>query len=220
MSKNFLVGLTFAATLVAFSSQTYAATINFDDQGFSGPSTFAAASLMSPTITIGSIDVTLDGGTFLGGATNLPGNSTVTYGTANFPSGGAVLTGAQNPITLSFSESITNFFVDVFNGMTVDASYEVSDNAGNSAVFTLPSNLSGGFQTIGFAATGDEIQIRGLSTLSFGSQFDFFIDNVSFNQPLPPDLVTPVPLPAALPFLAGGIGFLGLMGWRRKRAAA
>ncbi|MBG6177169.1 hypothetical protein IWQ55_004779 [Labrenzia sp. EL_208] len=29
-----------------------------------------------------------------------------------------------------------------------------------------------------------------------------------------------VPLPAALPFLAGGIGFLGLMGWRRKRTAA
>ena len=29
--------------------------------------------------------------------------------------------------------------------------------------------------------------------------------------------VTPVPLPAALPMFAGGIGLLGLLGWRRKR---
>lgn len=32
--------------------------------------------------------------------------------------------------------------------------------------------------------------------------------------------VTLVPVPAALPLLAGGLGVLGLMGWRRKRATA
>ncbi|MEM8797350.1 MAG: PEP-CTERM sorting domain-containing protein [Pseudomonadota bacterium] len=31
--------------------------------------------------------------------------------------------------------------------------------------------------------------------------------------------VTPVPLPAAFPLLAGGIGLLGFLTWRRKRAA-
>ncbi len=31
--------------------------------------------------------------------------------------------------------------------------------------------------------------------------------------------VTPVPLPAALPLLAGALGLFGLFGWRRKRAA-
>jgi len=30
----------------------------------------------------------------------------------------------------------------------------------------------------------------------------------------------PVPLPAALPLFAGGLGLLGLLGWRRKRLAA
>ncbi|MEM1045869.1 MAG: PEP-CTERM sorting domain-containing protein [Pseudomonadota bacterium] len=33
-------------------------------------------------------------------------------------------------------------------------------------------------------------------------------------------IVSPVPLPAALPLLAGGLGLIGLMGWRRKRRAA
>lgn len=32
--------------------------------------------------------------------------------------------------------------------------------------------------------------------------------------------VAPVPLPAALPLLAGALGFLGLVGWRRRRASA
>ena len=33
-------------------------------------------------------------------------------------------------------------------------------------------------------------------------------------------LTSPVPLPAAFPLFAGGLGLLGLLGWRRKRHAA
>ncbi len=34
------------------------------------------------------------------------------------------------------------------------------------------------------------------------------------------DSIAPVPVPAALPLLAGGLGLLGFMGWRRKRKAS
>ena len=32
--------------------------------------------------------------------------------------------------------------------------------------------------------------------------------------------LTAVPVPAAFPLLAGGLGLMGLLGWRRKRRAA
>jgi hypothetical protein len=41
----------------------------------------------------------------------------------------------------------------------------------------------------------------------------------SDNMGLVTDFLTPTPLPAALPLFAGGLGALGLLGWRRKRAA-
>lgn len=41
-----------------------------------------------------------------------------------------------------------------------------------------------------------------------------FIDSITYNA----STATPIPLPAALPLLAGAIGFAGLVGWRRGRA--
>ena len=33
------------------------------------------------------------------------------------------------------------------------------------------------------------------------------------------EVVAPVPLPAALPLLAAGLGAMGFMGWRRRKAS-
>jgi hypothetical protein len=40
------------------------------------------------------------------------------------------------------------------------------------------------------------------------------------NQSFTLDIINPIPIPAALPLFATGLGVLGLLGWRRKRNAA
>jgi hypothetical protein len=46
------------------------------------------------------------------------------------------------------------------------------------------------------------------------------VETVSFNYSTLNITPAPVPLPAALPLCATGLGTLGLLGWRRKRRAA
>jgi hypothetical protein len=43
---------------------------------------------------------------------------------------------------------------------------------------------------------------------------------VDFSIPIIPTTPSAVPLPAALPLFASGLGALGLLGWRRKKTAA
>lgn len=52
------------------------------------------------------------------------------------------------------------------------------------------------------------------------SNFGTFNVNFSSGTTFAIVSVAPVPLPAALPLLAGGLGLLGLLGWRRKRTIA
>ena len=198
---------------MATMSLANASIINFDDQGLTGPCCFPSTTAETLNLTIDGVDVTITGGAILAGTANLPGNTSATYGTADFLSGGL------NPITITFSTSITNFFLDVFNGNTVDVDYVVSDNAGNSAMFNLADNFSGGFETIGFAATGTVITILAMTPPQGACcAFDFFIDNIRFNEALPPDLGGEVPIPGALLLFGTGAAAFGAV--RRKRQAA
>jgi hypothetical protein len=192
--------------LAVLTGVASAITINFDDQGLTGPSVFAAAG-PAQTIDVATAagNVRFEGGVILDNTSSLPANQTALYGTAHF--GDPTLT---NPLTITFDNPITNFFLDVFNGLTVDIDYRVSDNAGNSAVFTLPPNLSGGKTTIGFAATGTIVSIEAISGLP---DFDFFIDNITFNEPLPPGIV---PEPATTLLLGGSLAALAV--FARKRS--
>ena len=203
----------FALLLLASSFHTAnAVLLNFDDQGYSGPGLFSQASPLTVTEVLDGVTVEVTGGTILTNTSFLPGNATSVYGTADFFSGGV------NPITVTFSENITNFFLDVFNGNTAPVEYLVSDNNGNSTQFLLPDNLSGGFETVGFAATGTVVTILALAPPPEACcDWDFFIDNINFNAPLPPDL-NPIPVPAA--FWLFGTFLVGLVGFNRRRKAA
>ncbi len=80
----------------------------------------------------------------------------------------------------------------------------VSNNAGSPNVTSHAFTVAGIFSHIGF---------RDISTTIAGTRSTDGFDIAAFS-------VTPVPLPAALPLLGGALGLMGLLGWRRKRAAA
>jgi hypothetical protein len=202
---------------VGQAGTTFAAVIDFET--LSGPSTFAAAgNAQTLTIATGIGPVMFGGGVILTNATNLSADETSIYGTAGNAAniGVTIGTGFTNPLTIIFPVPISNFFLDVLNGNTINVNYRVGDNSGNSANFLLMPNLSGGQKTIGFAAAGTIVTVAattGQST-STGQTWDFFIDNIHFNEALPPNLT---PEPADLTLV--GTGLAGFLLLRRVRRA-
>jgi hypothetical protein len=199
-----IVALAVGVGVIGIAPNVKAEVINFDDQGLSGPSTFAVASPSPQHLDIATSigNVQFDGGVILTNTTNLPANQTSVYGTANFG------TALSNPLTITFPSNITNFFLDVYNGLTTNIDYSVYDNLGNSATFNLAPNSSSGTTQIGFAAAGDVVFVQSITIPM--DVWDFFIDNIHFNEPLPP----PVPLPSTL--LLVGSGIAALAAARRK----
>jgi len=97
------------------------------------------------------------------------------------------------------------------------------DNFGMHSAFADPTGFSASFMDtngpgLGALDTTLALSVWGF-TLNSGtifSQENWFVDiQTSANGQ-----VSPVPLPAALPLFAGGLGLMGLMGWRKKRTAA
>jgi hypothetical protein len=213
--------LGFGLLLIGAMSETaYGTTIDFET--FTGPSTFAAAgnaTTLSIATVIGSVSVA--GGVILTNATNLPADETSIYGTAGNASNIGVTTGTGflNPLTITFPVPVTNFFLDVLNGNIINVDYHLADNAGHSADFLLTPNLNSGQKTIGFAATGNIITVgatTGQSTPT-GMTWDFFIDNIHFNEQLPG---SQVPEPATLTLTALGLAGAAIRRRRRSRSAS
>jgi hypothetical protein len=210
----------FLAALIGTVGSTTGAratVIDFEDQP-AGPSGFAATSgaqTLSYTLG-GGLTATFTGGVILTSETGQTTDNSNIYATCNFCGGGTF----ANPLVVTFSQAIQNFQIDILNAISGD--YEVSDNAGHTDFFNLPTT-GGSLQTVGFAATGTIVQIAYLNDAnsSFGAgNWDFAIDNVIFNQNTVGGNNSATPLPAALPLFATGLGALGLLARRRKRKAA
>jgi hypothetical protein len=165
--------------LFGLASSAPATIITLDAQGLTGPTTFGSATEHLDFQTFADeSDVQFDGGTVLTNTTFLPADQTSVYGT-HFAFN-------SNPITVTFSSPINDFFLNVLNGNTVNVTYHLQDNLGQSRDFTLFPNVSDGQVTIGFATVGTVITLTAMTPTD--PFFDFFIDNVTYNQPLPADL--------------------------------
>ncbi|RKF12380.1 hypothetical protein D6850_18075 [Roseovarius spongiae] len=98
----------------------------------------------------------------------------------------------------SFALDLINDNTDQLTGLAFDL-FLGTDPCGGYGVFEATCNaLLAGLDPDSFGVT-----VNSLGTLSA----DYTLSKS----------IVPVPLPAALPLMAGGLGLLGLMGWRRRR---
>jgi hypothetical protein len=203
------------ALLITHSAQAATAFITFDDLA-TGPDNFPAA-IPSPQ-TIIYPQATFSGGAVLGNATYFPAQGFATvpniYGTAWFGNNLAeTLTITINP---TFPTSEVNF--PLFNGVRFSQSYTVSafDSLNSLLVshqYFIPANGTDGFAMVDLLALG--IAKVTITPDGAPSDWDFVIDSVTLSQSL-----QPVPLPAALPLFASGVGALAFLARRRKKKIA
>ncbi len=208
MNKNkyLKIGIVALTTAVGSALPAFADVIDFDS--ITGPSLFASASPIPQTVVLDG--TTFSGGVVLTTTANLPVDQTSVYGSANFVSG------MSNPITISNPTGFDNFFFDLLNGQISPQDFLIQDNAGHSAEFdNIPSNLHSGAAVVGFASTGTQVTITDLTDgNNLNGSWDFFIDNVNFDVPLPPSLNAP-DVSSTASMMAGS--FLALVGFARRR---
>lgn len=125
---------------------------------------------------------------------------------------------------------------DAFAGTTAGTGATVGGIAGVGWEYVPGVSDFSGFNSTTFGADWPPLTTAGTFTLTIDdpdgrSDFLGLLDGLNFAYssngttslsasfsaaPVP----SPIPVPAALPLLAAGIGLLGIVGWRRRRAAA
>jgi hypothetical protein len=150
-------------------------------------------------------------------------------------------TNTSGSVTLRFLDGVTNFFLPIGGPLDLFSHIGTTAPVGSSAnllAFTSSVDTANGQNTSpgtfnaptlnpdltsGSSSKDSDLLIASLAApYSITERFDFTLGagttvNFSASTTLTPGPV--IPLPAALPLFATGIGGLGLLGWRRKRKA-
>lgn len=196
--KNILAaaGVTVVAGVPAFGATVgFDLTISGDDNvpTFNLTNTSTAADLTSFAFTIGDTSRNFDE---IYTITTSAGTSSLTFGSTN-------QSGAR---TDSFEISFTGLGVSQTACWDVDVDIDSSNTVENFAsVFFNNGAAPNSVVTVGFS-TGNIIDFTlpdGVAPYSYSQSSDTSV----------------VPVPPAMPLLAGGLGVMGLMGWRRRKNA-
>jgi hypothetical protein len=144
--------------------------------------------------------------------------STVTYDITLTQTGGTLITAPPADFTVTSSFTIpsptTSYETETISGLSFTiAGKTYTSNA--SIQFSGLGPAINNFYGFSDTASGDTLSIGG------GNSFNLYgtgipstdVGTVAF-------AVAATPLPAALPLFAGGVGALGLFGWRKKRKGA
>ena len=197
--KNLLPAAVAAALFGGTSAQ--ATVVDFEAYAGSSSTYFGAGARRDlDVVSSDGTTVHVTGGTPLSQETFLPANRTTVYGTALFGTttprndvlgiGGPYL----STMTFTFQPTVTSFYMDVYNGQVFNVTYTMSDNQGNTASFLLTPNLASGTTQIGFNPSGTVVTLSS----DAGALWDFSIDNIHYNEGVPPTTVV-VPVPNPLP---------------------
>jgi hypothetical protein len=147
--------------------------------------------------------------------------------------------GYQTAVYYFNAGDIADFGTVTIYDMVFGAPYEIDPGTGEVLVYgygLYAADFADSYDGSGFVGAGnvpigecfssdpncpDELVVSSV-TVRLLFQFSFSTDfQIGWSGPFDYSApVRPTPLPAALPLFAGGLGTLGLLGWRRKRKAA
>ena len=176
--------------------------MDFDDragESFADGATvdFGAFSLTGTSSDLNEVSTQYGGSSHING-TPYP------YLNASTDSGGNVL----DTVSMSFATPTTAWGADFADESVVQMVLTFADSS-TETIDVSPNQPQPGF--FGFTSMKAVTSILFQANNPAGNISDGFgIDNVAGTS-------TVIPLPAALPLFAGGLGLLGYLGWRRKR---
>jgi hypothetical protein len=201
-----LYAMVTAVTLTALAGPASAASLTFNDVTFPGTGV--------PLSVTGS-----NGNAFTFSAG--PSSQFEAFksgGIGSFPAGTYFLApglGNNTPIDVSFSSPVSSISIPVSSDRTGNSPYTSTvkffDGASLIDTITLSGNTLNPPEVFTFDGVTTSVDISTSANSPFG-----YTQNIG---PIAYDLTT-TPLPAALPLFAGGLGALGLFGWRKRKAVA